>query len=360
MNKTLKIVLRSIGILVGLFLLYLVAVIGYAMIYDFDPPATTVSEIDTASQNARSLATNDSTITLLTWNIGFMGLGAESDFFYDGGEMVYMSEEVVNKNRDGVLTQLSQWQAEVDFFLLQEVDRDSKRSHHQNEYTAIGQELSLFNASFGTNYKVDYIPIPLTKPLGKVWSGVATYSQKQPSESIRYSFKGNYDWPTYLFFLDRCFLLNRYPLDGERDLVVINTHNSAYDDGSLKQQQMEQLKAVLLAEYAKGNAIIVGGDWNQFPPEFAGLPGFELKENEREARYFVPKDYPAAGWQWAADHSVPTNRSLAAPLNLDTTPRYVIDYFLLSPNVSLVEVEGINLDFQYSDHQAVKITVALP
>ncbi|MEL7529712.1 MAG: endonuclease/exonuclease/phosphatase family protein [Bacteroidota bacterium] len=360
MNKTFKIVLRSLGILVGLFVIYLVAVIGYAMIYDFDPPASMVSEIETASQNARTLAPNDSTLTLLSWNIGFMGLGAESDFFYDGGEMVYMPEEIVNKNREGVLGQIAQWEDEIDFFLLQEVDRASKRSHYQDEYAAIGKELELFSASFGTNYRVDYIPIPLLEPLGKVWSGVATYSRKQAAEAIRYSFKGNYDWPTYLFFLDRCFLLNRYPLDTERDLVVINTHNSAYDDGSLKQQQMKQLKAVLLEEYAKGNAVIVGGDWNQFPPDFEGVAGFELKESERAARYFVPKDYPAAGWQWAADHRIPTNRSLAAPLNPDTTSRYVIDYFLLSPNVSLVQVEGMDLGFQYSDHQPVKITVAIP
>lgn len=359
MNKTFKIVLRSLGIIVGLFVLYLVAVIGYAMLYDFDPPVSTTSEVDIASQNARTMAPDDSIITLLTWNIGFMGLGAESDFFYDGGEMVYMPEEIVNKNRDAILTQITQWQSEVDYFLLQEVDRDSKRSHYQDEYAAIGQQLSLFSASFGTNYQVDYIPIPILEPLGKVWSGVATYSRKQATESVRYSFKGNYDWPTYLFFLDRCFLLNRYPLDADRELVVINTHNSAYDDGSLKQKQMAQLKEVLLAEYAKGNAVIVGGDWNQFPPDYEGVEGFELKQSEREARYFVPNDYPAAGWQWAADRSIPTNRSLAAPLNPDTTSRYVIDYFLLSPNVSLVDVQGIDLGFQHSDHQAVKMTVSL-
>ena len=65
----------------------------------------------------------------------------------------------------------------------------------------------------------------------------------------------------------------RTHLTGGGELVLINTHNSAYDDGSLKKAQMEQLKVVLVEEAAKGNFVIVGGDWNQFPAGFEGFPG---------------------------------------------------------------------------------------
>ncbi|MEL6841788.1 MAG: endonuclease/exonuclease/phosphatase family protein [Bacteroidota bacterium] len=359
MNKSIKRSIRVLLLLIGLFLIYLVAVIGWAMSHDFDPPASSITAVDNAQIQARSLQQID-TLDLISWNIGYMGLGATVDFFYDGGETVRSPKEAVQNNRSAILQQLKSWQSEVDFFLLQEVDRESKRSYYQDEYQAIRETLPDYQATFATNYQVDFIPIPLTDPMGQVWSGVATLGRQAPSEATRYSFKGNYDWPTYLFFLDRCFLLTRFPLFEERQLVVINTHNSAYDDGTLKQQQMEQLKKVLLDEYAKGNAVIVGGDWNQFPPRFAGVEGFPLQPEEQDERFFVPIDYPAAGWQWAADYQTPTNRSLKAPYDKDTTRRYVIDYFLLSPNVSLLEVEGINLNFQHSDHQPVRIRIALP
>ena len=37
----------------------------------------------------------------------------------------------------------------------------------------------------------------------------------------------------------------------------------------------------------------------------------------------------------------------------------VIDGFLLSPNVQLEEVEGLNLGFENSDHNPVKMTISM-
>ena len=37
----------------------------------------------------------------------------------------------------------------------------------------------------------------------------------------------------------------------------------------------------------------------------------------------------------------------------------LIDYFLLSPNVKLKEVRGINQEFEFSDHQPVAMKVEL-
>ncbi|MEL6651500.1 MAG: hypothetical protein AAFQ87_11915, partial [Bacteroidota bacterium] len=197
MNKSIKRSIRVLLLLIGLFLIYLVAVIGWAMSHDFDPPASSITAVDNAQIQARSLQQID-TLDLISWNIGYMGLGATVDFFYDGGETVRSPKEAVQNNRSAILQQLKSWQSEVDFFLLQEVDRESKRSYYQDEYQAIRETLPDYQATFATNYQVDFIPIPLTDPMGQVWSGVATLGRQTPSEATRYSFKGNYDWPTYL------------------------------------------------------------------------------------------------------------------------------------------------------------------
>jgi len=348
-----KKVLRLLLLIVLLPLLYVGGVIAVSMATDYDPPPTTTVKVEGEGQ-----ATIDKdTLGILTWNIGYGGLGRASDFFYDGGKMVRMPKDTVKQNIEGVKSKVKELANEVDFFLLQEVDLDAKRSHGVNQMEEIAAVLPNNTYAFGTNYDVTFVPLPFTNPLGGVLAGLTTYGKYTPTEATRYSFKGNYDWPTYLFFLDRCFLLERFPLKNGKELVVVNTHNSAYDDGTLKQKQMDQMKEVLIKEYKKGNYVIVGGDWNQIPPEFKGVKGFELKENA--AKMSVPTIYPEAGWHWAVDPTIATNRSLEKPFDQQTTSRSVIDFFLLSPNVETLSVKGLEMNFTYSDHQPVFLQVKL-
>jgi endonuclease/exonuclease/phosphatase family metal-dependent hydrolase len=350
-----KRLLISFLVLVALVLLYLGGVIGWAQWHDYQPPER--MEVEIGGEAFGPIVPD--TLTLFNWNIGFGGLGEESDFFYDGGKSTYMPEAVVEKNMAGILATLEAAAPEVEVFFLQEVDRGSTRSHRLDEYALLSDKLPGFAHAFAANYRVDFIPIPLTRPLGKVWSGIATWSRYQPLEATRYAYAGNYDWPTSLFFLDRCFLLLRYPLPSGRELVLINLHNSAYDDGRLKARQMAQLKEVLLAEAKAGHYLIVGGDWNQMPPGYAGVPGFERGIKDLDERFFVSAGYPAPGWQWAYDPAHPTNRSLAAPFDPDTTARFLIDFFLLSPNVEWLSIETQEMSFQYSDHQPQQLRVRL-
>ena len=122
---------------------------------------------------------------------------------------------------------------------------------------------------------------------------------------------------------------------------------------------MNQLKEVLLSEQAKGNYVIVGGDWNQFPPDFRGVGAFLLEETETDSNSFVPSNFPAEGWQWVYDPAIPTNRSLSAPFDEAATFQSIIDFYLVSPHVEVLEVRTKNLGFAFSDHQAVQLTVAL-
>lgn len=322
---------------------------------DYQPQE--IEAVSIANNPTQSL--DKDTLNLLIWNIGFAGLGEESDFFYDGGSMVHMSEEIVQKNLTGILEWLEGQGDQFDFFLFQEVDLRSTRSYQHNEVEQISAILPEYGQTFGKNYEVGFIPIPLTNPLGAVRSGISTWSKYAINSAHRHPFEGNYDWPTYLFFLDRCFLVCRYLLSDGHELVLINTHNSAYDDGTLKQTQMQQMKEVLLAEYAKGNYVIVGGDWNQFPPDFTGVPGFPQAQTSKNANLFVSDLYPSPDWQWAYDASIPTNRSLVAAFDSDTTHRTVLDFFLLSPNVEILQIQGEDLGFEYSDHNPVKLQVRL-
>jgi endonuclease/exonuclease/phosphatase family metal-dependent hydrolase len=154
-----------------------------------------------------------------------------------------------------------------------------------------------------------------------------------------------------VFMLDRCFLVDRYSLPVEKELLVINTHNSAYDDGTLRKGQMDYLHAFLLSEFKKGNYIIVGGDWNQTPADFT--PGFRDDIFDTIQLSYIEKDYLPVEWTWLYDPSVPTNRRVNIPYQRGISRTTVIDYFLLSPNLEAHDIKGVNLDFVNSDHQPV-------
>jgi len=242
---------------------------------------------------------------------------------------------------------------------LQEVDKSSRRSYYTNQFDSLENKLSDFYGFFAKNYDVKFVPTPINNPLGKVKSGLASFSEFIPSSVIRYSFPGNFSWPTSLFMLDRCFMVMRFPTSNNKELLVINTHNSAYDDGSLKTQQMEYLKKFLIDEYDKGNYVIVGGDWNQNPPELARE---DLQKNSPAKRFIlnsVPENYLPSDWKWIYDSATPTNRYLNIPYSETKSVKVTLDFFLISPNIENSFIKVQDLEFKNSDHQPVFCVVKL-
>ena len=58
-------------------------------------------------------------------------------------------------------------------------------------------------------------------------------------------------------------MITRYPTSDGHELVLINSHMSAYDKGGTSRaQQLALLTKVMSEERAKGNYVIAGGDWN--------------------------------------------------------------------------------------------------
>jgi endonuclease/exonuclease/phosphatase family metal-dependent hydrolase len=339
--KYLRYPLYLIALLVAAFLFILI----YGTLADYKPEDRTI-----IYDNPAAAELGDSILNIMIWNIGYCGLGQEMDFFYDGGKGVRPDRAGSAASLDGVVNYIKTLE-DMDFWLLQEVDIKSKRSYRVNQYEEIREAVDPAYSSFGKNFDVFFNPVPPRAPLGKIHSGLANYSSHTPKSSTRHSFPGNYGWPMGVFMLDRCFLVDRYALPGNRELLVINTHNSAYDDGTLRKGQMDYLHTFLTGEYEKGNYIIVGGDWNQTPAGFE--PGFPYDIFDTIQLSYIEKDYLPGEWTWLYDPSVPTNRRVNIPYKRGISRTTVIDYFLLSPNLEAVDVKGIDLEFVNSDHQPV-------
>lgn len=336
--------------------LYVVFVLAFGTINDFKPAEEIPMSVN---NNSELIPTDSSVFSFMIWNIGYAGLGNESDFFLDGGQMVQPTEALNTRYLDGILATVEQNQ-QLDFLMLQEVDIHSKRSYGHNQFEEISTKLPSHGKVHALNFNVKFVPKPLTSfsPIGKVQSGLATYSKYKIASSTRWQFPGSYAWPTSAFHLDRCLLESRIPLESGKELVVINSHNSAYDGGKLKPLEMAYLKEFLLAEYAKGNYVVVGADWNQCPPDFA-YDSFSAGNEDDYYQDNIAVDFMPEGWQWAFDPKVATNRKNAAKFEEGKTFTTLIDFYLLSPNVTLLEVEGVSLNFENSDHQPVKLKIQL-
>ena len=355
-----------LGLLLVLFFYFAVLLI-YGAATDWQPGPEPVSL--SFEQVSSQTIVSDSIITLVSWNVGFGGLGAESDFFYDdegiwyaGNSMIRSPKPLVEKNLNGALEFLKSNRDSVDIFLLQEVDIASDRSHRIRQYDAYQKVMPGFASNFATNYQCDRVPIPLLQPwdaYGEVMSGLATFSRYQPSEAIRHQLPGHYPMPDRMFQLDRCAAVHRYPTLRGKDLVVINLHNSAYDPGDkIKAIQLPYLRELALQEYAKGNYVILGGDWNQCPPHFR-FDSFMPGKTQGYEQGNLPPDFFPEDWTFAYDPTIPTNRKARDPYNKGETFETLIDFFLVSPNVQLLKVKGINQGFQFSDHQPVSVKIKL-
>lgn len=111
----------------------------------------------------------------------------------------------------------------------------------------------------------------------------------------------------------------------------------------------------MIEEYKRGNYLIAGGDWNANPPGFKRemiLTGDRIKQDE-----FTDLNDYFPGWTFAFDSTAPTNRNVDTQYEHGITPTTILDFFLVSPNVEVVDVETLSTGFTFSDHQPVYLKI---
>ncbi|MEA3450837.1 MAG: hypothetical protein U9Q83_02920 [Bacteroidota bacterium] len=60
-----------------------------------------------------------------------------------------------------------------------------------------------------------------------------------------------------------------------------------------------------------------------------------------------------ADWRFIVQSVIPTNRNADVAWNKKTVPVTTIDFFLISPNIDVLNTYGEDLNFKNSDHQPV-------
>jgi endonuclease/exonuclease/phosphatase family metal-dependent hydrolase len=282
----------------------------------------------------------------------------------DGGRGVMTAErERVQSNLDGILEASAQMDPDV--ILYQEIDTNAARSHFiDEEITMINGLLKedelRYSSAYADNLNVRFIPFPIP-PIGKVKSGIMSFTGAFTSSAERIQLPCPFRWPVRLGNLKRCLLITRTPVrETDKELVLINLHLEAFDDGDGKIAQTKALRDILNEEAAKGNYVIAGGDFNQAFNN-TDISAYPQQEGKWQPGTIDTEEF-GDDWQCLMDSDVPTCRSLDQPYagaDHDTFQYYVIDGFIVSSNIEVKSCETRDIGFVQTDHNPVLMECVL-
>lgn len=355
MKRALKITAVVLAVIVGALILTvggyaLYVVLQYSRIEDHLP-------LEIGGKKGDAIEAGEE-LSALTYNIGFGAYAQDFSFFMDSGTMLdgtkvsgkyakARSKEIVEENTRGVLSAAKE--QNTDFYLFQEVDTDADRSHHINQFRYFYEDLGDGYAyTFAENFHSANLLYPFNDPIGKSNSGLATFFAYSVISAERRQYPVDKGFAKF-FDLDRCFAVHYLSVDNGRQLVLINSHMSAYDEGGkIRHQQLALLNSVLQEEYAKGNYVVVGGDFNHDIAD--SLHAFATRQEVPEWVYVLKNEDLAEHFSFAAAKNAPTCRSTDMPYEKGVNYSVVLDGFVVSDNVTVVSVENVDTDFKYSDH----------
>ncbi len=207
-----------------------------------------------------TLATEDQTLTVVSYNIGY--LSGLANAALESDVEVSASPASFDANQAGAIAALKA--INPDIVAVQEVDLDAHRSYGVNQGLALAQGLGLANRAIAINWDKRYVPFPywpLTQQFGRTLSGQAILSRFPIQNHERHVLErvaGNH-WLYNAFYLDRLAQVAALAVGGQT-LVVINVHLEAFDHPT--RQKQTQYVLALAETYAEDYPVVLLGDFN--------------------------------------------------------------------------------------------------
>ena len=362
MSKVVKTLLMILAVVLSLLLAY----VAYVWFSYYRVEDNLKLEIENMQ---RAEVPIDQDLRCATYNIGFGANGPEFSFFLAKGMMddgtpvkgrnsKAFSKEYVIENTEGAISELKS--LDPDIILIQEADLKSTRAYKVNQYEAFKLGFPNLSASYASDYDSAYLLYPIPDFHGKSQSGLVTLSRFGISEAVRRSYPVS-DGFSKLFDLDRCFAYYRMPTENGKELVVVNSHMSAYDEGGIiRKAQWQMVSDFIVSESRKGNYVILGGDFNHVLGDYPEHTFPSRQETPEWVNYIRPEDIPEGFRIVQAEngYEIPSQRSTDIPWEKGVTHTCNIDGYIVSDNIEASSI-NIDTDFAYSDHQPVLMTFRL-
>jgi endonuclease/exonuclease/phosphatase family metal-dependent hydrolase len=314
-----------------------------------------VEEAPVACPADAQVAPRGTPIRVLVWNIQFSA-NREQQFFYDGGQAVSVPPIQVERTLDRIARFISDQNADI--VLLQEVDRNSRRTGRLDQHAMLRERLDLPCHTAVPYHRAAYVPIPSHEPMGRVDMNLYVFSRYRIDTSTRHQLPLLQESAVRrMFNLRRAVLSVSIPLQGGGSVSLMNTHLSAFsrNDGTLERQvsKLDELAGALESSHTPW---LLAGDFNALPP---GDPPSRIDNGEiwygaQSAvaplfeRYSSP--FPSADTD-AVRTYVPWG---------STEPDRTIDYLFHGAGVEVSDLVVHRETYPLSDHLPFTITVVIP
>jgi endonuclease/exonuclease/phosphatase family metal-dependent hydrolase len=286
-----------------------------------------------------------SELMVLTWNIGYAGLGKDSDFIADGGKHLRAAGKgQVEANLSGIRRTLAGFDA--DLLLIQEAAGPGFLTRGVNVAGGVREQLAGYRFAFSPDVSTRLLPRSLS-----LRHGLATFTRLEASPT---EIEPLPEEPGRIGgILPRRYHLQRTRLSGGGSpFVVYNVHLAAFDErAETRRRQVDAVFRVAKADYEAGAAVVLGGDWNLL----LARTEFPHTTDAKHLSWVhpFPQDAIPPGWRIAADAGHPTVRTNERPYRPGQNYTAVIDGFIVSPNVTVLAVTTRDLGFEHADHQPV-------
>ena len=282
-------------------------------------------------------------LRLVTWNLGYGGLGMESDFRSDGGKSLRPeSKSEVIENNVAITNVLGS--VDTDIYLFQEIAKASWMNYRVDLHKNVVESLSGYSGFYAADIKMK-IPFLFNIDTGMGVFGRAGLIKR--TQSIPLESEG-------LLGKKYQLLVSEIPIsDSTNSWMVLNLHLAAFDkDAAVRHRQIDAVFEEAKALYTAGHYVIIGGDWNlrlvdsQFPDSTDSKYLFWIHDFPQEK---LPEE-----WRICIDPKVPTVRTLHQPYVQGDNYVTIIDGFIVSPNARLEAIQTQDLGFSNTDHHPVQ------
>lgn len=215
-------------------------------------------------------------------------------------------------------------------------------------------------ASLRRIYDSPYLFWPLTEPHGASRAGMLTFSRLQMNIALRRSLPIE-TGSTKFLDLDRCYSVTRLPVENGGELCLDNAHLSDYTtDGTIANEQLKLL-ADMAAEYAAGNYVLCGGDFNKDLPgnslDVFGASGEEYTWAQPLPIELIPDGIVLIS-SLEPDALAPSCRNADRPYDRHGSFQLIVDGFLVSGNVEACSCVA-DTGFAWSDHNPAVLEFVL-
>ena len=214
--------------------------------------------------------TSGQQLKILSWNVQFFAGRPNNKFFFDGGSDPWPSADKVTATAKAVAKIIEQ--EDPDIILLQELDDGAERTRFHDQ---LQQLLDLLPENYAAHtssfyWLADFVPH--TELMWGVGMKMSIISKYRLEQARRYALPAitTDDIFTRQYNPKRAIHGVTLPIEGGGKLHVLNTHLSAYAQGTdTMLHQVASVDKILGNFAAQGETVVLAGDFNLIPSDAA-------------------------------------------------------------------------------------------